>query len=89
MKLYSTLIIGSCVAFLSGCSTASVHGTFVSNEKNAWVEDAGGGGLSYCIANSDGYKADPVCYAARKSILQSTLIVLSGVSLQRLINRPM
>ena len=50
-----------------GCATPPIHAVLVSDEKNVWVEDHENNGLLYCLSNSDGPRADPVCFSARKA----------------------
>lgn len=60
-------LAGATVLLLKGCSAVPTLGSQVSSEKNVWVEDSGNSGLSYCMSNIQGQKADPVCYSARRA----------------------
>ena len=66
MKSNKTSIVAALAFCLSGCGTAPLHGTLVSNEKNVWVEDAVSAGLRYCTSYNESGKIEPVCYPAKE-----------------------
>lgn len=55
--------------FTAGCGSAPIHGAFLSNEKNIWVEDVNGNGMHYCMSSVDGSKIEPTCYVAKKGVI--------------------
>jgi len=71
MNIVSRIIIFfSILVFATSCS--NIHGQFVTEHKNAWIDGyegvfgKGGSGLVYCMANekSDNL-ADPICFETR------------------------
>ncbi len=50
-----------------GCGTSPVKGSFLSGERNIWIADPNSADVSYCVANTDGVKADPICYMAHRA----------------------
>lgn len=67
-KLMPVLISTATILFTyTGCSRAPVKGTFLSGEKNIWIEDMDNKGVIFCESNVTEDGADPVCHLAHWS----------------------